>query len=209
MTIQTFYFIYRTTNLVNGKIYVGKHKTKRLNDGYVGSGKLLKRAISKYGRENFKTEILEWFSSEVEMNARETELVTEEFCLRDDTYNLCVGGCGGFSFINRNNLSERDAGRHTQRLRREAGFKARVPPNRGELRREQYRLGLRKRPKGGYMEGKTHSNETKAKISAAKKITSKGERNSQFGSMWITDGILNKKQKAVDPIPLGWYKGRK
>lgn len=51
MENQVFYFIYCTTNMVNGKIYVGKHKTTRLNDGYIGSGKLLKHAINKYGRE--------------------------------------------------------------------------------------------------------------------------------------------------------------
>ena len=52
-------FIYKTTNLVNGKIYVGKHefsKDKRLNSSYLGSGVALKRAIIKYGKENFNRE---------------------------------------------------------------------------------------------------------------------------------------------------------
>ncbi len=102
------YYIYQITNNVNGKIYIGKHKTKDLNDGYFGSGKLLKRAIEKYGKENFTKEILFTFDSEEELNAKEGELVTEDFCLLDSNYNLCVGGQGGFSYINRESLRRRD-----------------------------------------------------------------------------------------------------
>lgn len=104
-SITIHYFLYKTTNLINGKIYVGKHKTKKLDDGYIGSGKLLKRAITKYGRENFKFEILGFYESEELLNKAELEVVTEEFCLREDTYNLCVGGRGGFSYINRKGLN--------------------------------------------------------------------------------------------------------
>jgi len=52
-------FIYKTTNLINNKIYVGKHKTSA-NDGYLGSGLILGYAVDKYGKENFKREILEY-----------------------------------------------------------------------------------------------------------------------------------------------------
>ena len=99
-----FYTIYKTTNDITGHIYVGKHQTKILNDSYLGSGKVLYNAICKYGKQNFSKEILFIFDTEEEMNAKEAEMVTEEFCSRDDTYNLCIGGKGGFSFINTNNI---------------------------------------------------------------------------------------------------------
>lgn len=102
---RLYYTIYKTTNLVNGKFYVGKHQTKNLNDQYLGSGKVLKAAIEKYGKRNFSKQILFVFDTEAEMNAKEAEIVTEEFC--KDSYNLCLGGHGGFGYINSNQLFDR------------------------------------------------------------------------------------------------------
>lgn len=96
------YTIYKTINKLNGKFYIGQHKTNNLNDDYLGSGKLLWNSINKHGRENFFKEILFVFDNEQEMNAKEAELVTEEFCLREDTYNICPGGQGGWGYINNN-----------------------------------------------------------------------------------------------------------
>ena len=78
-----YYTIYKTTNLINGKIYIGKHQTSNLNDSYLGSGKGIKNAVKKYGRENFRKDILFVFESEKEMNAKEKELITEELPVTD------------------------------------------------------------------------------------------------------------------------------
>jgi hypothetical protein len=90
-----YYIIYKTTNLINGKIYIGKHKTDNIDDGYIGSGIKLKAAIRKYGIENFSRDILFNFYSEEEMLQKEKELVTEEFIKLKDNYNIAIGGQGG------------------------------------------------------------------------------------------------------------------
>jgi len=61
--METFFILYKTTNLLNGKTYVGIHKTNDLEDGYLGSGIALLVAIRKYGKFNFKREILEYCES--------------------------------------------------------------------------------------------------------------------------------------------------
>lgn len=90
----SFHLIYKTTNLLNGKIYVGLHSTNNLNDRYLGSGWILKSAIKKYGRENFKKEVLLVLSDREEAGEVEALLVDKEFIARPDTYNLQEGGMG-------------------------------------------------------------------------------------------------------------------
>lgn len=68
---MVLYGIYRITNLTNGKMYIGQHTTSNLDDGYMGSGKLLKRAIAKYGRKNFRKEWLMFCEDADELNYME------------------------------------------------------------------------------------------------------------------------------------------
>lgn len=94
------YTIYKITNLINNKIYVGAHKTNNLDDDYMGSGLNIKRSIKKYGLENFKKEYIGIFNNIDEMFKMESEIVTEEFVNDPNTYNIIKGGSGGFSYIN-------------------------------------------------------------------------------------------------------------
>jgi hypothetical protein len=212
-----FYTIYQITNNTNGKVYIGKHQTSDLNDGYMGSGKLILEAVRKYGEESFTKDILHICSSEEEMNAKEQEIVTPEFCERKDTYNLCPGGHGGFGYINNN-----------EPLRKQKNMKARVAADKvimerygvdnpskipgvsskiSKANKEAYASG-RKQKKTPDWTGKKHKEETLIKMSLAKKGKRTGPESSQFGSMWITDGIANTKISKDAAIPTGWRKGR-
>lgn len=86
------YIVYKTTNLISGKIYIGVHGAKTLNDNYLGSGILIKKAVKKYGRKNFVRETLFLFEDELDAYKKEEELVDIAFISRSDTYNSCIGG---------------------------------------------------------------------------------------------------------------------
>lgn len=89
--------VYKTTNLVNGKEYIGVHKHDNGTD-YLGSGKLLYKAIRKYGAHNFKRETLFTFETVKEALQKERELVTKEYAELESNYNLRPGGLGGGVF---------------------------------------------------------------------------------------------------------------
>ena len=89
---MTYYGIYKITNLLNGKMYIGQHKTSNLDDGYMGSGLLIERAIKKYGKENFRKEWLMFCEDEEELNYMERVYVDQTWVDRSDTYNLNLGG---------------------------------------------------------------------------------------------------------------------
>lgn len=90
-----YYFTYQTKNLVTNKTYVGVHSTKKLNDGYLGSGDKLKKAILKYGKSNFKIEILCFFDSLQEAYEEEAFIVDRLWVNKKDNYNISVGGNRG------------------------------------------------------------------------------------------------------------------
>lgn len=92
-----YYICYKTINNINGKYYIGAHSTANVNDDYLGSGKLLKDALKKYGRENFSKQILFIFNNKHDMWEKERELVNEEMVHKIDNYNLKPGGLGSIS----------------------------------------------------------------------------------------------------------------
>jgi hypothetical protein len=87
-------YVYKITCKVNGKEYIGVHRTNNIDDGYMGSGKMIKWAILKYGVENFQKDILHVFPTYKEALLKEKEIVTVEYANRADTYNLREGGYG-------------------------------------------------------------------------------------------------------------------
>lgn len=97
---KKYHFIYLTTNLINSKCYLGKHSADDLTDKYLGSGKNIIKAIKKYGKENFKREILIFCASQEEAYYQE-KIFSENLNVKCNPmfYNLADGGIGnpGFS----------------------------------------------------------------------------------------------------------------
>lgn len=148
------YYLYKITNKINQKFYIGVHSTSKLEDGYMGSGKNLKRAIKKYGKENFEKEILETFDNAKDMYDAERHLVNEEFIKRPDTYNLKLGGEGQWNHINDYPMTERQRESISLGVRKAyASGKLKGWPSNGIV-------------KNGFA-GKTHSSEAKHKIAKA------------------------------------------
>lgn len=212
-----FYTVYKTTHLPSGKIYIGMHTTAKTDDGYLGSGKLIARAIKKYGRDAFSKEVLFVFATPEEMIAKEKELVTEGFVLRDDTYNLNVGGDGGWHHANQIITPEQrsvvsNAGNLRQaELRRQD---PRFAPNHRRAAAQKLRawnasnLATREPP----FTGRKHTEATKrAQRRAAQDRV--GPKSSRFGSVWVCqEGHAPKSIPHADLSAYeaeGWRRGRK
>lgn len=192
--------MYRTICLVNGKQYVGKHKTKDLEDGYLGSGKLLRAAIKKHGIENFKREVIKLCESEEEMNQLERELVVLN---PEVSYNLCPGGQGGFGYLNK---LERNKKWREAISRSLSGRKVKCT--------EKQLLALRLPKRRPTKLSQKHKNNISLSIKEQWRINPidrAGIKNSQYGTCWITNGTENKKIKRKDIaqyVLLGYKQGR-
>lgn len=160
-----YYTIYKVTNKINGKFYIGKHQTSNINDSYYGSGRNIVKAIKKYGKENFYKEILFVFDTEQEMNSKEKEILTEEFISSDKNYNLGIGGEGGPHFKGRT---------HSPKTKEKLKNLAR-----GKKLPEEAKNKISAAHKG-----KITSQETKDKISASRK-----KSNLKAGKISLIDDI--------------------
>lgn len=95
------YYVYKITNKLNGKWYIGKRKHKSpYDDSYMGSGKLIKEAIKKYGVNSFIKEILDIFDNNDDAAKFEASLVTKQTISTAMSYNMHEGGHGGFAHLN-------------------------------------------------------------------------------------------------------------
>ena len=170
-----FYTIYQTTNLTNGKIYIGYHSTEDLNDQYLGSGKILNQAIDRVGAENFKREILYVFPTREEALQKEREIVNEEFLQRDDVYNIKLGGEGGWDHTHNDPyyIEKRRAGNKLAIAEGRAACWKLTDSQRSEIGRKSFL-------------GKKHTKEAKKKIGEAQKMD---------------ETILNQRIKDYEAIP--------
>jgi group I intron endonuclease len=193
------------------------HSTSNLEDGYIGSGDRIKRSINKYGKENFKFEILEMLSDRDSLKKREKELINEDLLKDKMCMNLCFGGGGGY--ISPEGV--RKGRKTTDKILRERygdnflsvifkNYYNQLTPKEREYHIEKIKQGQKNSnfDYGKSFRGKKHKEDTKKIIGEKNSIKQKGEKNSQFGTCWITNGVENKKINKDSEIPQEWYKGR-
>lgn len=209
--MKTYYLIYQITNKITSYIYIGKHQTTNKHNNYMGSGKYLKAALKYYGAENFEKTILLECSSEEEMNQKEAELVNLDFLNRENTYNIMLGGNGGWTHVK--SCGAIKGGINAQKRNKEKCFS----PFR------EFWISLSDEERTKYIEdhpvsksfrcewnGRHHSEDTKKKMSISAQGKHAGNLNSQFGKMWICNDETKESIRIMktDPIPNGWRKGR-
>lgn len=87
-------YIYETINLINGKKYIGKHKSSKFDENYYGSGVALRKALTKYGIENFKVRLLEEINTnQKDLDELETYFIKKFNAVKDKNYyNRSYGG---------------------------------------------------------------------------------------------------------------------
>ena len=166
-----YHYVYIITNKINHKFYIGKHSTDDLDDGYMGSGIAINKAIQKYGIENFSKRILCFCDSAEDAYKVEEFLVTDNLIKRDDCYNMMVGGVGGPTL---NGIENGMYGKtHTLETRKKMS-EARIGKpswNKGKHFSEESRKKMSEAHIGkpSWNKGKHLSEETKEKISNANK----------------------------------------
>lgn len=230
------YLVYKVTNRFDGKFYIGCHSTLNRDDRYMGSGTEIKEALKKYGRKSFVKEILFEFDTKEEMLAKEKELVTKEFCMREDTYNRIEGGG---TYLTEGMFPAKDKeGNYILIYREDPRYlsgelvhvtkgnsyekgKFYAKDNQGKIYfidkdddrwlRGELVCTHKGISRDNTWNGRNHSEQTKQKMKE-KANQRTGEKNSSFGTCWITKENENKKIKKENLevyLQQGWIKGRK
>lgn len=201
-----FHYIYKTTCNITNRYYIGMHSTSNLEDGYMGSGKRLRYSLNKYGIQNHTKEIIEFLDDRISLAKRESEIVNEQSIDDPMCMNLKLGGFGGF------------CNEHHQYKCSSAGGKANSlkikNDNNHSLKFRKTCSDINTSTKRGFLKkpldwtGRKHKEETKTKMRESSKGSGIGEKNSQYGTYWITNGSESIKIKKDENIPTGWCKGR-
>ncbi len=207
---KKYHFIYKTTNLLNGKYYIGMHSTNNLNDDYLGSGTYFRRSVKKHGKKNFKLEILEILPDRKQLAKREQEIVTLDEITKKECMNLKLGGEGGNTGKNGEHLGGDKFKAANEYWLRNPDKRIEQTSNAGKTTwlsktESEQQLTLQRLN----FKNKKHTKKIKVQIGLSNSIKQKGSENSQYGTMWITNGTENKKVKKESVIPEGWNKGRK
>lgn len=202
---KKFHYIYKTTNNLSGKYYLGMHSTDNLDDDYIGSGKILWYSINKYGRENHSKEILEYCKNRKELSKRESEIVNEALLKDSMCMNLKYGGEGGCTKECQIKRSRAGGRATSNRLKNDKEF--------AKKHSKISSINMSKLINEGKIKpcnwtGRQHSDKTKEKMRGHTRQV--GSNNSQYGLCWINKDNKNKKVKKEELqnyLDKGWNKG--
>lgn len=206
-------YIYLTTCTVNGKIYIGKHEFNG-NANYIGSGRLFKRAVKKYGKEKFKKKILRLCYTLHELRIWEhVYIVKYKSTDRNIGYNIAKGDVNTSEYNPAKLPEVREKIRKA--VKKRGNLEGEFNPNFGNCWSEEQRKRLSKSLKrtysiNGHPRIGTHHKECSKNIMREKKKgLYDGKNNPAYGSrfLWINNGEMNKRLDINKPIPYGWNKG--
>jgi len=208
---KTIHYIYKTTCLVTGRYYIGMHSTSNIDDGYMGSGKRLRRSMRKHGIDNHKKEIIEFFDTRELLIEAEKKAITLDMIQDNNCMNLMGGGEGGFISEEQQRHRSICANKKLyEKLNNDIDFKNNWNKKKSEGLSRAHKNGKMIGNLGNRFTGKHHTNEAKKKISKSASVKQKGDKNSQYGTCWITKDGLNKKiKKEIINLFIneGWVKG--
>lgn len=166
------------------------HSTNVIDDGYLGSGKILKYSFAKHGRENHQRTILEHLPSREALKLRETEVVNEKLLSNPLNMNLKYGGEGGFlAEANKTNGFHRKGAIAANVIRKKRFQEKMKDPAFRQSWMDAIQKNRRK------PENFKHSEETKHQMSLSHQGKHDGVLNSQFGSCWVTKNDQSVKIK--------------
>lgn len=144
--MHKYHYVYEVRNNINGKYYIGVHSTNDFDDQYMGSGKSIKNAILKYGKENFTKKILYKFDTREKALSKEKEIVTEKLVKDENCYNLRTGGSSGFVYSEEwiNAVTDRAKKNHHLNINSEQSRLKRAETSRKRARNGEYSSPERK-----------------------------------------------------------------
>lgn len=214
---QKYHILYKTTCVVTGKYYVGVHSTSNLDDDYLGSGKYIRNSIAKHGINQHRKEILMFFCSREMMFKEERNIVNEQMLADPLCMNLKRGGEGGMALIDKNIVRRVSAAGHKgmrkkmedENYRKKHCIKLSISIKKAYKDNLEWQLQNKKNGETSF-KGKKHTDETKQRISKTNSKNGKGSSNSQYGTMWVNNGIdsIRIKKELLDThLDSGWSLG--
>ncbi|HPI82006.1 MAG TPA: NUMOD3 domain-containing DNA-binding protein [Candidatus Paceibacterota bacterium] len=185
-----FFYTYLTTNKINGKQYVGSHKSLLENDNYLGSGSLIRKALKKYGANNFSKKIIKYYHNIEDARNGERILIENYRTLNPNGYNISpFGGTsnGGHSEKTKEKIRKNNIGKHNHE-----------GPWTGKKRSEETKKKISLSLNGveSPMKGKKHREETKQKISLSRTGISSwdGKSHTPDSRKRISESLIGRKQ---------------